>query len=75
MSDIVEGVNLTTLRRFCLAAFLIALSAFATAQAQQINTQEATQLSPEATQVAVEIGVAPFILFSEWPLTLTKARL
>jgi hypothetical protein len=65
-----SGQLLTSVRRFCFVAFLIAASTWpTTAQTQQPNTQQETgapasqvlRLSPEAAQVAEEIGVSPLL--------------
>jgi hypothetical protein len=64
------GKLLTSVRRFCLIAFLIAASTWpTTAQTKQIklpqeagaSTGQVLRLSPEAAQVADEIGVAPHL--------------
>jgi hypothetical protein len=64
------GKLLTSVRRFCLIAFLIAVSTWPTAaQTPQIKSQQEAgastgqviRLSPEAAQVADEIGVAPHL--------------
>jgi hypothetical protein len=63
-------MQLSTVRRLCLVALLIAASAWPTAaQTPQIKSQQVAgassgqvlQLSPEAAQVADEIGVAPLL--------------
>ena len=63
-----SGQLLTSVRRFCLVVFLLTASTWpATAQTQQINSQQETRasavlrLSPEAAQVADEIGVAQLL--------------
>ena len=65
-----SGNLLASVRRFCLVAFLIAASTWPTAaQTQKISSPQETRasamrnlrLSPEATQVAEEIGVAPLL--------------
>lgn len=57
--------ELATLRRLCLVAFLIvALTCAASAQTQPVSAERKTEgprLSPEAAQVALEIGVAPLL--------------
>jgi hypothetical protein len=64
------GKLLTSIRRFCLIALLIAASTWpTTAQTKQIklpqeagaSTGQVLRLSPEAAQVADEIGVAPHL--------------
>jgi len=64
------GKLLTSVRRFCLIAFLIAASTWpTTAQTKQIklpqeagaSTGQVLRLSPEAAQVADEIGVAALL--------------
>ena len=64
------GKLLTSVRRFCLIALLIAASTWpTTAQTKQIklpqeagaSTGQVLRLSPEAAQVADEIGVAPHL--------------
>jgi hypothetical protein len=63
-------MQLSTVRRLCLVALLIAASTWPTAaQTPQIKSQQVAgassgqvlQLSPEAAQVADEIGVAPLL--------------
>jgi hypothetical protein len=65
-----SGPQIVTVSRFCLVALLLAVSTWPTkAQAQPCNAQQETRtsavqtlrLSPEATQVAEEIGVAPLL--------------
>src|ERR1700692_4919879 len=65
-----SGQLLTSVRGFCLVVLLIASSSWPTAaQTPQTSTQpetvapaiQAIGLSPEATQVAEEIGVAPLL--------------
>jgi hypothetical protein len=63
-------ILLASVERFCLIAFLIAASTWPTAaQTEKLSTQKepgvsaghALKLSPEAAQIAEEIGVAPLL--------------
>jgi hypothetical protein len=65
-----SGQLLSSFRRLCLVAFLTVLSTWSTsAQTPQVNSEQETgapvnqvlRLSPEAAQVAQEIGVSPLL--------------